>query len=65
MPMRLYFFLRLSMSPGLPPVSSLDATGRPPFREARRWVQGRDHQVVELVGIEPTTSALQRRRSPS
>ena len=34
------------MSPGFPPLVSFDATGRPPFQEARRWRHARDHQVV-------------------
>ena len=45
------------------------ATGSPsePLLMTRRWRPRlpRTLRVVELAGIEPATSALQRRRSPS
>ena len=57
------------MSPGFArPLRVADATDRRSSsrREAERVAaSARSRGVVELAGIEPATSALQRRRSPS
>ena len=58
------------MSPGFLALDSFDATGRPSVTEVAaagvKTMSSVDSAgVVELAGIEPATSALQRRRSPS
>ncbi len=51
------------MSPGFPPAAA--STLPAGFRFGKPAAGVEITQVVELAGIEPATSALQRRRSPS
>jgi hypothetical protein len=66
------------MSPGFPPWIALTLPAGFRFGksaagvnaliillQSKRPLRGANGLMVELVGIEPTTSALQRRRSPS